>query len=55
MEIKYRVRKLIDIEKKGIVKDYNLGIPLLKIMEKYGIAKTTIYRVLQQAEGGDKK
>lgn len=46
MEIKYRNKRITLEERVEIVKDYNKGLPIAKIMEKYSTSMATIYRVL---------
>jgi Mor family transcriptional regulator len=46
--IKYRRRKVTpDIELR-LITDYNSGMPVKDIMERYKISRDTIYRILRK-------
>ena len=47
MDVVYRRAKLNRTQKERIARDYNAGMAITAIMTKYDIARSTLYKVLQ--------
>lgn len=47
MNVMYRRAKLEQKQKERIVRDYNAGMAIAAIVAKYGIGRSTLYKVLR--------
>ena len=48
MKVEYRNKRLPINEQIYLVTDYNAGIKIKDLMEKYGVSKGTIYNILKK-------
>ena len=46
--INYRKKRLTPEQKVQLVSDYNAGLPILTLTERFSIHRTTLYRILRE-------
>ena len=48
MKIEYRRKRLTPEQKVQLVSDYNAGIAISNLLDRFGISKATLYRILKE-------